>query len=1493
MRPRSEIQATVNSLLLTIGFVLVLAFSALFAAPLFVNWNDYRAVFEEQASAIVGRPVVIRGEIEARIMPAPVLRLHDVAIADAAGSFETPFASIESVTADLTPGSLLQGAIDVRHLHLTVPVLRLAVDENGSLSLDPPRAKKPKQGYVPGFAVSEVSIDGGQIEYSEAATDRAVKLTDIVGAVVMRDLAGPYRFTGHVSQAGVRRALRFATGRIDASGRVPLKAIVDDPDGAMVYTVEGAMPDWRASPAFEGAFTARAVPKPGPDAPADESAVATGAPFEARAKLDATTEMLSFRELEVTLRQRGRSQTLKGAASVDLARDLKIEGNLAARFLDADLLFAAKDNARVSPGDALSRLAGFLIEHRNRASIGRMGIEIEQLNAGGDLLRDIKLALATDEQGVKIDALSLAGPGGSILSASGLLSGEPTAPRFVGPVQLEGSQADTLLRWLASDQGQALRTDVGAFALAGDADISADRVSATGLRGELDGATFSGVVDFKPAQGDARGSLELTLKSDRLDLNRALAEAVTLDELLETPEEQRRNQAAEIVSPRVAQLLGTLAGVDADVEIAFGAVALPGMAEGPLDAQFSYRDGTLDIARLSFSAGETLSVQGQGRVEQLTKAPSGKVDFALKAANQDAAKLIVETLGLPEWLGNDGQRIARLAPLDLAIGVDAKRSGDVSNVALDIAGSAGETNLAVKGMFEGRIDNFESGAIDGEATLTSSDARQIVELIAPEKAPKRLDGEAAAPGEGVLRIKAKGSPGAGMETSASLSAQLIDVRFDGQSRWLNGWLALEGDFAVSSPDDAFAYALAGLPAPPDREAAFDLRGKIVSESGIYRLTEISGSVADADIGGTASLDLAQARPAVIADVTATRLSLAALLGLSVAWDRNPATEDVVADGTAQGGSVWPARAFGLGDAAADFDLKIVAPTVALFEGVEADNARVELSLRPNVLQLTKLEAELFGGRLAMSGKLEGKGTSAALEATIDLADAQLDPLGRAIAGRVIAEGPVGLSLTVNGEGLSPSGLIAGLDGKGQIALGDGMLRNLSAQPLKEVAAYAAKRDGGERAESLVRDLGPKLISGAFGFKPASIPFELRAGTLRVSDANLLSEGARAEFRAYVELVSLRLDSEWNMRLSGGDARLADMPPVNLVIAGPLSDAGALSATVATSAVERYFTMRRMEADVEQLENLDVGGGEDDKRSDAKPAEGIEQARGAPSGRPKLDPQVKSEPLNQSAAVAGPEPELSLESVAVVPPPLNPPLPRDNPRRHDKLRLSEPAPEPEPEPEPQQIEAKSEADPGSEEATALPAAVAPAEAVFPPENDRSHLNEPEPEREQIEARSGPDAGSVDAEALPAAAPAEIAPRPAPALQKVKPRRRGKSRPSKSEPRQIEARSAPDPGSKEAKALRAAAPAVVGSPQSPSLRRAEPEMAEIESSEIDPSEIDLPENVTEELPWITEAQPESERAEDLQTRARPAQRRPARRDRKRDDSVDFFRHLGGGF
>ena len=85
-----------NSLLLTLAALFILVLSALFAAPLFIDWNDYRPAFEEQATKLLGRDVKVDGKVHLILLPAPELKFDDVkarALAFVAGTLlASPYA---------------------------------------------------------------------------------------------------------------------------------------------------------------------------------------------------------------------------------------------------------------------------------------------------------------------------------------------------------------------------------------------------------------------------------------------------------------------------------------------------------------------------------------------------------------------------------------------------------------------------------------------------------------------------------------------------------------------------------------------------------------------------------------------------------------------------------------------------------------------------------------------------------------------------------------------------------------------------------------------------------------------------------------------------------------------------------------------------------------------------------------------------------------------------------------------------------------------------------------------------------------------------------------------------------------------------------------------------------------------------------------------------------------------------------------------------------
>ena len=102
----------VNSLLLALTALLILVLSALFAAPLFIDWNNYRAVFETEAANLLGRDVKVGGKVHLILLPAPELRFDDIKVADREGRLDRPVLEAKSFEAWLNISALLTGRIE-------------------------------------------------------------------------------------------------------------------------------------------------------------------------------------------------------------------------------------------------------------------------------------------------------------------------------------------------------------------------------------------------------------------------------------------------------------------------------------------------------------------------------------------------------------------------------------------------------------------------------------------------------------------------------------------------------------------------------------------------------------------------------------------------------------------------------------------------------------------------------------------------------------------------------------------------------------------------------------------------------------------------------------------------------------------------------------------------------------------------------------------------------------------------------------------------------------------------------------------------------------------------------------------------------------------------------------------------------------------------------------------------------------------------------------
>src|SRR5437868_2627773 len=147
---------------------IILALVAALVGPHFVDWTQYRATFEREATQLAGMPVRIAGSVDVRILPTPTLTLSQVEI----GSVAQPHAKARAAYAELALGSLIRGAVRASELRVVGPEVLLGVSANGRVEL--PRLRI---GFDPDqFLIDKIAIEDGRLAFVDAASGTTISL---------------------------------------------------------------------------------------------------------------------------------------------------------------------------------------------------------------------------------------------------------------------------------------------------------------------------------------------------------------------------------------------------------------------------------------------------------------------------------------------------------------------------------------------------------------------------------------------------------------------------------------------------------------------------------------------------------------------------------------------------------------------------------------------------------------------------------------------------------------------------------------------------------------------------------------------------------------------------------------------------------------------------------------------------------------------------------------------------------------------------------------------------------------------------------------------------------------------------------------------------------------------------------------------------------------------------------------------------------------------
>ncbi|MGB6968023.1 MAG: AsmA family protein, partial [Methyloceanibacter sp.] len=976
--------------------VLIMVLGALFAAPFFIDWNDYRPLFETQASKLFGREVKVGGKVHLVLLPAPELRFGDVRVADAQGGFDKPLLEARSIEAWLNIGALLRGGIEARKITIIDPVLRLALGPDGTGNWRDVGRTGAGLPFVPSeVALDEVSLIGGRIEMAQPGQS-AIVLEQVEGEASAASLSGPYKLSVTYHFEGRPQELRLSTSASDADGQFRLKSALRDPDRGTVYLLDGDVNGLRETPSYAGAFVMRIAPSlpteeqaaaqtPEPSAPAPlmpEDPLETNvaaipgsqlSAFELKGELNATPGHAELPNFEIAIHTKGRSQMMKGKLALDFGAKAKAVAELGARWVDVDTLLAAsapaKGQAPTSAVGVLSAMAERALKQAALVEEGALVVRLEQASIGGDLVGGVDLALSARDGAVTIDRLKGELPGENRIEASGRLIQSEGGPVFAGPVKLEGSKFRTLVRWAAGDREMSGQAAVGAFTLAATATIGGGDLKLDQANGELSGTKFSGALHYR---GGEQRLVDLVLDSDRLDLREVMGENAAWRSWLPAAATKQKDGAPQ------PDLLTSLRHDELHVAMRVGELLLPDVPPGRLDAKFSLARDTLDVERLDFDAQGAIALNGNGRIERLSGAPSGQVDFSLRAATPEGLRVASELLGLSEGAAKSTQ-FAGLVPLDLEIGLNAARQGNATDATLKVQGKAGGADISLLAKARGEPAKLAEAEIDLTGTIAGDRAHALLGLLAPSLTPERLAAVAGAD-PGSFAIKAHGVPKSGVTGRMELSTASLQAAFEGEGSLQPDGITLVGQASAKSGDASLALLLLGLESSPSAAGVpLDLRASIAKTGPIVDFSDISGQAADEAVRGSAHFDLSGDKTRFSLSAKLTSVSLPSLLGSLVAWQRTPTTEEVLGTIAHAASGVWPPRGFALDPlAAAEGEIKLEAQTLTLGAPFQLEQAVLLARIDEEGLSITDLQGRLFGGSFAAWGVLAPKGSGAQL-----------------------------------------------------------------------------------------------------------------------------------------------------------------------------------------------------------------------------------------------------------------------------------------------------------------------------------------------------------------------------------------------------------------------------------------------------------------------------------------------------------------------------------
>jgi large subunit ribosomal protein L24 len=1113
----------------------IIALMAALIGPYFIDWNQFRPHFEAEASKVIGAPVRVAGDLQARLLPSPSLRLGSVVVG---GANDLGKVHADRLNVEFSLGSLMRGEWRATELTINGMALDLGLDPHGRIDWPASTGK---------FNLGTLSIDRlsltGRVALHDALSRSTLELNDITFSGDVRSLAGSVRGEGSFSHLGNRYPFRVSSGQSpDGSGtRIHLGI----EQGARPFSAEldGVLSFEARAPRFEGMLTLAALAgsrakgeKGDARGSGKNSAEAAATPWRISAKLKADHTIAKLDLIEASYGNDDSALKFVGAGDVRLGASPFLHAVLSARQLDADK-FSTRDKDANEPVRVLPAVRALIAAAPQPPVPAQLELAAEQITLGGRALQNVSAELSADGKSWNIDRLDLRAPGATrvLLSASNAQGG--ASGGFKGTLSVESSDPDALVMWLQGRSELTYRSQKPMH-LSGDVNVRADRVSIDSIKCEIDGGAVEGRIAFSH-DGFGATSLDAELKAERLDLDSATAFARAL-------------MGPKSDWPERAQL---------SLDIAHAISS--GQDLHPFRARLVYDPKTITLDRLRIGEASGAVVEGNGTFDRADE--TGKL--ALNSSAGSLGQFIAIISPMAPTLAARLQAMALTpgpARLRLALAVDkdpghAERASARASLDLDAPQFKGTVTIAAKpdivALREVDLDKLRRSEVTLESKMSAEQGASLLALlglggaVAAGDGPTHFQGSVTGVWDAPMRVKASLS-GAGLDAEAQGTAEPLAAQPKGS-------VVLKARGLNLSP-------LLGLK-PSDKLAQnISLSSNVSLEGGKLTLQDIDSTLAGSRLRGRLAVTLDADRK-IEGEIGMAALDLPPAFALAIGAAGREAAEPL-GPGLLKG---WRGQiAFNA--------LRGILPG-----GIESYPISGIVKSDGQSLVVEDVKGTVGGGEASGSIEVRNIATGIALNARMVVNGADGSTLR--YRGLAMPAGRASLQMTLSSQGRSASALAGALSGSGTVTLESARVTGLD--PRAFDAAIRASDAGQATDDSHLRKIvDPVLAGGALAVASAQIPFTVRDGRLRVGPSTLDAGTASAAISGGYDISSDQADIRAALS-SAATGQAAGRPEI-VVLATGTPDA--LDRRVDVTALSSWLAVRAIDRETRRLDSIERG-----------------------------------------------------------------------------------------------------------------------------------------------------------------------------------------------------------------------------------------------------------------------------------------------------------------